>query len=359
MADSDVEKLEIRREMKVYLKESLPSVEVCYSSSDEETSIAPVSSLTKSVETSTTSVKVNKRLPGIKEKWTSDNGGDSSDDGEEDSRSENDGEDGRSEDGEEDGRSQNGADDDRDEEGRYDGRFEEGEEDGGYEESGYDGRSEDGGDDGRFDDIAKTVVGNGDEETAYTSDSGSQGLWGNNEENFGSIGKTLPTFKRRIPTAQVSSFVSINTLTGKQISEDETCFTATECSPILEQNSFSASSQCSNVASTASTVLVTQPRGDRSKKKTNLSTVTSSTLTKSNLVRHLSNSLPQDAFTRTARPSSSKSSYLQEAPASTSKIITRAKKAYDHEEDIGNDLDLFNHKVDPKGRKTKKPKTKR
>lgn len=290
MADSDAEKETVQKNYKLFLMQTLPDIEEYASSSDEEDVIA-MSSLTKSVDESTTSVV--KRLPGINEKWNSD--ADSVED------------------------------------------------DNGSEENGQTGDERE-----SFNENRRNLD---DNETAYTSDSGSEALWGDgnftddnnngeqnapyeveeNEESFGSVADNLPTFKkvgvlrRQAPSVKVSSFVSINSVTGKQIEEEEPVFTATEdteLSPILAPSSYSASSQRSNAddsitGSTAATVRITEPSTKSSSKKTVTST------------------------TRSARSSSSKSAYYLDPPPSTSKIITRRNKAELHEDDIGDNLDIY------------------
>jgi hypothetical protein len=304
MTEDENEKKKLNDKYRAYLMETLPDIEE-YASSSEDEEPFPMSSISKSVDESPASSKVLKRLPGITEKWNSD------------------------------------ADSVNEEEEYQDNITTE-----------NDHNSENNFDYNKHDEV----------ETNYSSDSGSQALWGDSEFNedtnamnnstpldeefserfFGTVTDIVPTLKRggvsrrNIPQVKVSSFVSINSRTEHQFDADEDVFTATEdpeISGMHSQESYSASSQCSisepPMTSTASTVKVTQPKKMSSSKTSSSSSATS----------------------RSARASSSKSSYFQNPPQSTSKIITRARNGYQHEEDIGNNLDLFSISTNKKRKK--------
>jgi hypothetical protein len=296
MTQDDKEKKKLNDKYRAYLMETLPAIEEYASSSDEEKPY-PISSISKSIEESPEGYKVHKRLPGITEKWNSDA-------------------------------------------------------DSVNEEEENDHISDNNCDESKHDDV----------ETNYSSDSGSQALWGDasfngdnnaidnntpleeefSERFFGTATEIVPALKKggvsrkNIPQVKVSSFVSINTLTGQQIDPEEDVFTATEepeISGMHSQESYSASSQCSTggipTASTASTVKVTQPKQVSSSQTSSSSS----------------------SVSRSARASSSKSSYFQNPPQSTSKIITRARNGFLHEEDIGNNLDLYSIATNKKRKK--------
>jgi hypothetical protein len=295
MTQDDRAKMKLQEEYRAYLMATLPPIEEYASSSDEEEA-NPISSISKSVEESPPS-KIHKRLPGLIEKWNSDVESDNEDQEKADNTK---------------------AGDEHDSENNYN-------------ESKHDDE---------------------EQETNYSSDSGSEALWGDapftadkdstleeefSERFFGSATEIVPIPKkgglsrRNINHVKVSSYVSVNSLTGQQADDDEQLFTASEeaeISGMLSQEPHSASSQFSiaepTSISTASTVKVTQP------KKTSYSKTSSSSSTTSS-----------SAKSRSATSSSTKSSYFTNPPLSTSKIVTRARNAYPHEEDIGNNLDLY------------------
>ena len=298
MTDDDKAKKKLQDEYRAYLTATLPAIEEYASSSDDEEA-CPMSSVSKSVEESPGN-RVRKRLPGIIEKWNSD----------------------------------------------VDSVNEE-EEDEGNGKAGKDRNTENNCNDGRID----------EEETNYSSDSGSEALWGDgpftvdkdetleedfSERFFGTTTDMAPILKtggvsrRNKHEVKVSSFVSVNALTGQQIDEDEEVFTASEdpeISGMLSQESFSASSQFSTgepcTMGTASTIKVSQPTKISSSKTSSSSSSTS----------------------RSATSSSSKSAYFSNPPPSTSKIITRARKAFPHEEDVGINLDLYSISTNKKRKK--------
>jgi hypothetical protein len=128
------------------------------------------------------------------------------------------------------------------------------------------------------------------DDTNYTSDSGTEALWGGGnfndghddldestqyepdmaESSFGTVQEKLPTLKRSDTSRgggglKVSSFVTVNPSTGIQIENEESVFTATEetvISPISSPQSFSATSQVGDIPpstdTTVATVRVTQ-----------------------------------------------------------------------------------------------------
>lgn len=191
------------------------------------------------------------------------------------------------------------------------------------------------------------------EDTNYTSDSGSEALWGDGnfdnghddldestqyepdrvESSFGTVQEKLPTLKRSGTSRgggglKVSSFVTVNPNTGKQMDNEESVFTATEetlISPIFSQESFSATSQVGDIPPstdvTVATVRVTQTQ----QKKHGSSKTSSSS----------------SSVSRVSRSNSAKTASVQIPPPSTSKIITRTRREYEHEEDSGNDEDLY------------------
>jgi hypothetical protein len=260
------------------LTATLPAIEEYASFSDEEEA-CPMSSVSRSVEESPGN-RVRKRLPGIIEKWNSDV-------------------------------------DSVNEEEEYEGNG----------KAGNDPNAENNCNDGRID----------DEETNYSSDSGSEALRGDgpftvdknetleedfSERFFGTATDMAPILKtggvsrRNKQEVKDSIFVSVNALTGRQIDEDEEVFTASEdpeISGMLSQESYSASSQFStgepSTMGTASTIKVSQPT-------------------------KISSSKTSSSTSRSATSSSSKSAYFSNPPPSTSKIITRARKAFPHEKDI-------------------------
>lgn len=284
MAANEAERTKYYAAYKAYLQQTLPPIEEYVSSSDDEE--PPVnSSLTKSVDDSVNSRQVEKRLPGIMEKWNSD------------IESENNDED------------VDNADDNVDKEDNQH-----------YEQT----------------------------EMQYSSDSGSEALWGdvNYDQEHDELDESTTQYEPEVVTEnfhhplsslrrsgtsrgrggmKVSSFISVNPETGKQMENEESVFTATEethISPIFSQESYSATSQVSeklsHTASTADTVRVTQPpKISRGSSKTSSSS---------------------SSLSRTSR---SKRVLSQDAPPSTSKIITRGRREYPHEEDVGNDLDLY------------------
>jgi hypothetical protein len=298
MTEDDKAKKNLQDEHRAYLTATLPAIEEYFSSSDEEEA-CPMSSVSSSVKESPGN-RVRKRLHGIIEKWNSDV-------------------------------------DSVNEEEEYQGKA----------KAGNDPNAENNCNDGRID----------EEETNYSSDSGSEALRGDgpftvdrnetleedvSERFFGTATDMAPILKRggvsrrNNQKVKVSSFVSVNALTGQQIDEDEEVFTASddpEISGMLSQESYSTSSQFSagepSTMGTASTIKVSQPTKISSSKTSSSSTSTS----------------------RSATASSSKSSYFTNPPPSTSKIITRARKAFPHEEDIGNNLDIYSIPTNKKRKK--------
>jgi hypothetical protein len=190
-------------------------------------------------------------------------------------------------------------------------------------------------------------------DTNDTSDSGSEGLWGDGnfdnghddldestqyepdiaESSFGTVQEKLPTLKRSGTSRgggglKVSSFVTVNPNTGIQMDNEESVFTATEetlISPIFSPQSCSATSQVGDIpANTDATVATVRVTQTQQKKQGSSKTSSSSS-----------------SLSRVSRSNSAKTVSVQNPPPSTSKIITRTRREYQHEEDIGNNEDLY------------------
>lgn len=294
MASSEAEKTKTYAAYKAYLQQTLPPIEEYVSSSEDEEPPAN-SSLTRSVDDSVTSLPVEKRLPGITEKWNSDIESENNDD------------------------NVDNADDNVDnEESQH------------YEQT----------------------------EMQYSSDSGSEALWGdaNYNQDHDELDESTTQYEPDVVTdtfhqpmstlkrsgtsrgrggMKVSSFISVNPETGKQLDTEESVFTATEetdISPIFSQESYSATSQVSeklsHTAATADTVRVTQPpKISRGSSKTSSSS---------------------SSVSRTSR---SKTVMVQDAPPSTSKIVTRGRKEYPHEDDVGHNLNLYAIQINKRQKK--------
>jgi hypothetical protein len=301
--------------LKEFLENEVAPINLCDTSSDEEdASLIPMSAVTQdSVDSSRSPGHKRQKLPGLIEKWNDE------------------------------------ADSDDDEHGPR----------GEDEEEVF--HSSEVGQERNVDDIYEGTDSDreDDDATHYSSDTSSK-QWGSetfevntvksNEQQFKSMSDSVHppqawSNKRRNPSkVKVSSY---EYLEDKNTSQDQV-FTATsdlsdtQASQMLQtaptvvasQNSFSASSQLTTTKA---------PRKDvplkvntKAMKQQFGSNVTSSSVIPSKKPS------TSPSRTRSAQPSSSKSNYFQNPPPSTSKVVTRANKGSTiHEEDIGNDIDIF------------------